>query len=76
MFTLTPPRAQVAAACAAVRAQRLEGRFAVVHVGGVQSGEDVMASRATGAPLRQWYTGLMHGLSEPEPESLYRRVTS
>jgi hypothetical protein len=42
----------------------------------MQCHADVVASRATGAPLRQWYTGLMHGLAQPEPESLYRRVTA
>ena len=54
---------------------RLGGTFTVIHVGGVQSAEDVQASRATGCELRQWYTGLMHGLAQPEPWSLYARVT-
>ena len=65
---------QVAAARAAVRELRLEGRFTVVHVGGVQTVADVQSSRATGAELRQWYTGLMHGLAQRDPLSLYARV--
>ena len=32
----------------------------VVHVGGIGDAQDVRDSRATGAELRQWYTGLMH----------------
>ena len=68
--------AQVAAAQRAVRQLRLESAFTVVHVGGLQCGDDVRASRETGAELRQWYTGLMHGLAQPAPESLYSRVTA
>ena len=56
--------------------RRLRLRFVVVHVGGVQSAADVQRSRATGAELRQWYTGLMHGLARPEPDLLYERVTA
>ena len=48
----------------------------MIHVGGVQSADDVALSRATGCELRQWYTGLMHGLAQPEPESLYARLTA
>ena len=68
--------AQVAAAQRAVRQLRLENTFTVIHVGGLQCGDDVRASRATGAELRQWYTGLMHGLAQPAPESLYSRITA
>jgi len=67
---------QAAAAQAAVETLGLRGRFTVIHVGGVQSAEDVLRSRATGAELRQWYTGLMHGLARPEPYTLYERVTA
>ena len=42
----------------------------------MQSAADVQRSRATGAELRQWYTGLMHGLARPEPDLLYERVTA
>ena len=31
-----------------------------MHVGGIGDAQDVQDSRATGAELRQWYTGLMH----------------
>jgi dihydroorotate dehydrogenase len=65
---------QVEAAAAA--AARAPAPFAVVHVGGLESNADVQRSRATGAPLRQWYTGLMHGLAQPEPHKLYARVTA
>ena len=54
---------------------RLGGKFTVVHVGGIESAADVQASRQTGCELRQWYTGLMHGLAQSEPWSLYARVT-
>ena len=67
--------AQAQAAQRAVGELRLTGSFTVIHVGGVQSASDVQASRETGCELRQWYTGLMHGLSQPEPWSLYARVT-
>ena len=65
---------QVEAAAAA--AARAPAPFVVVHVGGLESHADVQRSRATGAPLRQWYTGLMHGLAQPEPHKLYARVTA
>ena len=68
--------AQAAAAQAAVRELKLGGAFTVVHVGGLQSVDDMQRSRATGAELRQWYTGLMHGLAQPEPFSLYARLTA
>ena len=67
--------AQAAAAQRAVGELRLNGSFTVIHVGGVQSAADVQVSRATGCELRQWYTGLMHGLAQTEPWSLYARVT-
>ncbi len=68
--------AQAAAAQkAVVDLQLAGGSFTVVHVGGVQSAADVQASRRTGCELRQWYTGLMHGLAQPQPWSLYARVT-
>ena len=66
----------LAEAQAAVRELRLDGDFTVIHVGGLQSAEDMQRSRATGVELRQWYTGLMHGLAQPEPYSLYARVTA
>ena len=68
--------AQVAAAQAAVEELRLGGRFTVIHVGGIQGVSDMQRSRETGAELRQWYTGLMHGLAQPEPYSLYARVAA
>jgi dihydroorotate dehydrogenase len=68
--------AQVASARAAVKEFRLGGKFTVIHVGGLQNLEDMQRSRATGAELRQWYTGLMHGLAQPEPLSLYSRFTT
>ena len=69
--------AQAAAAVAATKAQGRMGtdEFVVVHVGGLETADDIAASRQTGAQLRQWYTGLMHGLAEAEPERLYARVT-
>jgi dihydroorotate dehydrogenase len=66
---------QAAAAQQAVAELGLSKSFTVVHVGGLQSADDVARSRATGAELRQWYTGLMHGLASPSPETLYARVT-
>ena len=68
--------AQAAAAQAAVAELRLHGAFTIVHVGGVASRADVLASRESGAELRQWYTGLMHGLAQPEPQTLYARLTA
>lgn len=67
---------QVAAAQAAVRELGLGPKFVVVHVGGLQTADDMQRSRDTGADLRQWYTGLMHGLAQPEPYSLYARLTA
>lgn len=69
---------QVAAATAAVRSQRLEGRFVVVHVGGISDAGDVQRSRGMGAELRQWYTGMVNALAEGEygPTNLYPRVTA
>ena len=67
---------QVRAAQAAVQELKLGGRFTVIHVGGLQSHADVLSSRATGAELRQLYTGLMHGLAQPEPLTLYARLTA
>ena len=67
---------QAAAAQKAVKDLRLTGKFTVIHVGGVQSKEDVQTSRDTGCELRQWYTGLMHGLAQPDPWKLYARVTA
>jgi dihydroorotate dehydrogenase len=66
--------AQVAAAQAAVRDLRLGDSFTVIHVGGLQSEDDMQKSRATGSELRQWYTGLMHGLAQRDPDSLYARM--
>ena len=68
-------RSEAAAAQQAVAELKLGGSFTVVHVGGLQSTDDVARSRATGAELRQWYTGLMHGLASPSPETLYARLT-
>ena len=68
--------AQVTAAQAAVHALGLDGAFTVIHVGGIQSVADMQRSRATGAELRQWYTGLMHGIAQPDPYSLYKRLTA
>jgi len=67
---------QAAAAQAAADELRLKGSFTVIHVGGLQSAEDMQRSRGHGIELRQWYTGLMHGLAQPEPHSLYARVTA
>eukprot|EP00908_Phaeocystis_cordata_P017821 Transcript_29190.p1 GENE.Transcript_29190~~Transcript_29190.p1 ORF type:complete len:451 (-),score=158.94 Transcript_29190:47-1348(-) len=67
--------AQAAAAQAAVRELKLGGAFTVVHVGGLQSAADMARSRETGVELRQWYTGLMHGLAQGDADSLYARVT-
>ena len=75
-YILDRSTAQVTAAQAAVHALGLDGAFTVIHVGGIQSVADMQRSRATGAELRQWYTGLMHGLAQPEPLSLYARVTA
>ena len=71
--------AQVTALCEAVERQGLRDRFTIVHVGGIADNEDVLASRAAGAPLRQWYTGLMHGVAACEPDDvaqLYNRTTA
>lgn len=68
--------AQAAAAMRAVRELRLDGSFTVIHVGGIEGNDDVRESRDTGAELRQWYTGLMHGLAQPEVHRLYARVTA
>lgn len=68
--------AQAAAAQQAVLDLRLARSFTVIHVGGLESAADIQASRATGCELRQWYTGLMHGLAQPDPHSLYARVTA
>ena len=68
--------AQVAAARAAVQELRLGGAFTVIHVGGLQSAADMRRSRATGSELRQWYSGLMHGLAQPEADTLYSRLTA
>lgn len=42
----------------------LDGRFHVIHVGGLSTPQDMNRSRALGAPLREWYTGFMHNLRE------------
>lgn len=70
---------QIELAVAAVQRQGLQSRFTVVHAGGVASADDVRRSRAVGAPLRQWYTGLMHGIAgggEGGVRELYARTTA
>lgn len=69
---------QAAAITSAVRSQGLQGKFAVVHVGGLAGAVDVTHSRQTGAELRQWYTGLLGALAEGggRPLELYPRVTA
>jgi len=67
---------QVVTAVNAVQQQGVAGKFSVVHVGGIEDLEDVQRSRAAGADLRQWYTGLMHGLAHCDaPGELYHSVT-
>ena len=39
------------------------GRLAAKNGGFRPGQEDVAASRAAGAPLREWYTGLMHAVA-------------
>jgi len=69
--------AQVAAVTAAVRKQHIEGRFVVIHVGGLSCADDVRRSRNTGAELRQWYTGMVNALAEGHsPRQLYPSITS
>jgi len=68
--------AQVAAAAAAVAEQGLGDTFTVIHVGGVQSEQDVRESRATGAPLRQWYTGLMHAIATLPTDQVYGKIAA
>ena len=71
--------AQVTALCDAVERLGLRDRFTIVHVGGIADNADVLASRSAGAPLRQWYTGLMHGVAACEPDDvaqLYSRTTA
>jgi acyl-CoA-binding protein/dihydroorotate dehydrogenase len=69
-----------AGAAAAAATEGAAGRagpvgFTVVHVGGIEGAADVAQSRADGAQLREWYTGLMAGLAEEGPaEGLYRRT--
>ncbi|CAE8646991.1 unnamed protein product [Polarella glacialis] len=69
---------QVKASAEAVRIQKLDGKFSVIHVGGLSSAEDMKLSRASGAHLRQWYTGLIGALAEGEcrPRELYPHMTA
>eukprot|EP00928_Gymnodinium_smaydae_P014054 TRINITY_DN15096_c0_g1_i1.p1 TRINITY_DN15096_c0_g1~~TRINITY_DN15096_c0_g1_i1.p1 ORF type:complete len:490 (+),score=68.74 TRINITY_DN15096_c0_g1_i1:75-1472(+) len=71
---------QVKALIAAVSAQRglAEKGFCIIHVGGISGASDVVASRSTGAQLRQWYTGYMNALAEGTCATgeLYPHVTA
>jgi len=69
---------QAAAAVEGVRSQGLQGRFVVVHVGGLSNEGDVHRSRDTGAELRQWYTGMINALAEGScsANELYPSVTA
>merc|ERR1711953_1225863 len=69
---------QASSVVAAVRSQGLQNRFAVIHVGGLASQEDVLRSRQVGAPLRQWYTGFMNALADGAyaPKELYPKITA
>ena len=50
-----------------------EFRLRLVHVGGIQSNDDVKASRALGdrVVLREWYTGLMHAIATQPTDRVY-----
>ena len=52
-------------------AAKLGHEFTVIHVGGIQTADDVKKSRDTGAQLRQWYTGLMHNVATKAPADVY-----
>jgi len=68
---------QVTAVVSAIRKQRLQDRFVVVHVGGLSGATDVQSSRSTGAELRQWYTGMVNALAEgTSPRDLYPKATA
>eukprot|EP01052_Picozoa_sp_SAG31_P010783 SAG31_NODE_599_length_13649_cov_9.930775_12_plen_92_part_00 len=47
----------------------------LVHVGGIRTAADVTASRASGVPLREWYTGLMEAVSNRNVCSIYKDMT-
>ena len=51
-------------------------RLRLVHVGGVETADDMAASRALGSrvALREWYTGLMHAVATQPKESIYKAV--
>ena len=59
------------ARAAATAAAKLDHEFTVIHVGGIQTADDVKKSRNTGAQLRQWYTGLMHNVATKAPADVY-----
>ena len=48
----------------------------VVHAGGIEGAADVAASRAGGAALREWYTGLMHNIATRPVGRFYGEVTA
>ena len=45
--------------------------LAIVHVGGIVDPQDMVASRATGVELREWYTGLFTAIATRPIASVY-----
>jgi hypothetical protein len=54
--------------------KKLKLPLTLVHVGGIMGAKDVEASRSADIPLRQWYTGLMHGIAVRPRDGVYRDV--
>jgi dihydroorotate dehydrogenase len=52
---------------------KLDGEFALIHVGGILSADDIQESRKY-APLREWYTGMMERLCSGSLQALYSEV--
>lgn len=65
---------QLAAAAKAIKEEKLP--LTLVHVGGISEPQDVVASRAAGVPLREWYTGLMHAVATVPLDEIYGRMTA
>ena len=65
---------QLAAAAKVIEEEKLP--LTLVHVGGIAEPQDVVASRAAGIPLREWYTGLMHAVATVPLDEIYARMTA
>lgn len=58
---------------ASEKIRELESKLQLIHVGGINTKNDMEESRKM-APLREWYTGFMEHLGSKKPESVYSEM--